>query len=99
MSMNFLSQGMGYGNPRQDTMRSMPAPVQNAPAITAGTSLVKPTGVVTKSGNVAAQGGFGVSGFGNDSLVYGRMSLGFVASLVVLLALAYMWTRNVQGGG
>lgn len=96
MAMEFLSTGLSraqqYANPRQDTMASLPAPQQNAPALTAGTAPVSPRGIVVR-------GGAGVAGFGNDSLFYGRMSLGFVASLVVVLVLAYMWTRNVQGGG
>jgi hypothetical protein len=91
--MNFLESGMGYGNVRQDTMRSLPARSQNAPTLTASTSAISPRG------NAVVQTSAGVAGFGTDGILYGRMSLGFVASLVVLLALAYMWTRNVQGGG
>lgn len=96
MAMEFLSAGLtraqAYANPRQDTMTSLPAKTQNAPALTAGTAPVTPRGFVV-------QGGAGAAGFGNDSLLYGRLSLGFVASLVVVLVLGYVWTRNVQGGG
>ena len=93
MSMNFISSGLGYANPRRDTMQSVAPRGQNAPALTASKMPVSPTARVVVSGG--AQG----SAFGNDALVSGRLSLGFVASLIVILALAYMWTRNVQGGG
>jgi energy-converting hydrogenase Eha subunit B len=61
--------------------------------MTAGTMPVVPRGNFVVSGDAAA------SGFGNDSLIYGRLSLGFVASLIVFVGLAYVWTRNIQGGG
>lgn len=93
MAMQFISTGMGYANPRRDTMQSVAPRAQNAPAMTAAKMPVSPTANVVVSGS--AQG----SAFGNDALINGRLSLGFVATLIVLLALAYTWTRNVQGGG
>jgi hypothetical protein len=90
----WLSTGMGFANPRQMTMNSAPAPQQKAPALNAGRLPVTPRGNV-----ITAQANAGVGGFGNDGILYGRMSLGFVGSLVILLTLAYVWTRNVQGGG
>ena len=70
---------------------------------------------VTSSGVVAAQAGNasgrlvapagssrGIpfhNGLNVEGSLSGRLSLGFVAALIVLLGLSYVMSRNVQGGG
>lgn len=37
--------------------------------------------------------------YGSDQVMGGRLSLGMIQVALILLVLAYLWTRNVQGGG
>jgi len=72
-----------------------PPPAQQAqPLITASRTPALP-----RTNPIRLQGNFTAAGFGNQSELGGKLSLGFVASIVVVLVLGYMWTRNVQGGG
>jgi hypothetical protein len=79
---------------RVDTIVQGNSPTQRTPSITASSVPVTPKGNPVSFGASASGSAFGTSG-----VLYGRMSLGFIASVVFLLVLAYMWTSNVQGGG
>lgn len=37
--------------------------------------------------------------YSNEAIVHGRLTLGAIQIGLILLVVAYIWTRNVQGGG
>ena len=83
------------GATRADPASITPPPTQqNAPLITAARLPPQP-----RRNPVVLSGQASGAGYGVDSTFSGKLSLGFLASIVVLLVFAYMWTRNVQGGG
>lgn len=92
--MSLGTMGLGTWGVRQDTMQTIAPAQQRVPLLTAGTSPVTPRG-----NPIGIRGGVNLSGFGTSGTLYGKASLGFIASLIVLIVLAYMWTRNEQGGG
>jgi hypothetical protein len=83
----------GTYNNRVDPGSVSAPPQVQAPVITAS-RVPSPA-----RGNTASFGG-GVyaRGYGVNSNFNGNLSLGFIASIVVLIMLFYAWTRNVQGG-
>lgn len=85
----------GFGATRVDPTTVNPPPrVAAQPSMTAARY---PT--MQRINPVAVGGNANAAGFGVQSDFSGKLSLGMVGSIVVLLVLLYMWTRNVQGGG
>jgi hypothetical protein len=59
-------------------------------------SMISPAGIIR---GIPFKGNSNEQAFGLEGNLSGRLSLGFLAFLILFVAGTYMWTRNVQGGG